>query len=176
MLHSHCLLAPMQDTRVVFPDIAPAAPLASHASAMSMSLSLGVFPIVPPIGLLPSWVAIVASLLVVASCCWHSRSASFRSPGVPEVSFWGQFDARNRMPMSICCPLPMLLSYFEVSVFWSSPRLFANQLNCVDFCARSLLLMRRLSSDGPGVLGVLFQDQFVVRNRSPVSAFRLLSS
>jgi len=106
----------MQDTRVVFPDIAPAAPLASHASAMSMSLSLGVFPILPPIGLLRSWVAIVPSLLVVALRGSRSRSASFDRPGVPDMSFWGQFDARNRMPMSVCCSLSMLLSYFEDSV------------------------------------------------------------
>jgi len=106
----------MQDTRVVFPDIAPDAPLASHASAMSMSLSFGVFPIIPPIWLLPSGVASVASLLVVASRQSRSRSASFDRPGVPEVSFGGQFDARNRMPMSVCCSLSMLLSYFEVSV------------------------------------------------------------
>jgi len=107
----------MQDTRVVFHDIARAAPLASHGSAMSMSLSLGVFPIISPIGLLPSWVAIIASLLVVASRRSRLRPASFDRPRVPEVSFWGQFDARNRMPMSVCCSLSMLLSYFEVSVF-----------------------------------------------------------
>jgi len=166
----------MQDSRIVFPDIAPAAPLVSHASTMSMSLSLGVFPIIPPIGLLPSWVTILTSFLVVASRRSRSRSASFDRPAVPGVSFWGQFDARNRMPMSVCCSLSMLLSYFEVSVFWSSPRLFANPLNCVDFCAGSLLLTCRLSSDGPGVLGVSLQGQFNVRNRSPLSAFWLLSS
>ena len=85
----------MQDTRVVFPDSAPADPLASHASAMSMSHSFQVFPIIPPIGIVPSWVAIVASLLVVALGRSALRSASSDRPGVPEVLFWGQFDARK---------------------------------------------------------------------------------
>jgi len=66
MLRSRSLLAVMKATCVVFHDIAPAAPLASPASAMAMSLSLGGFLIIPPTGLLPSCVAILAGWVVVA--------------------------------------------------------------------------------------------------------------
>jgi hypothetical protein len=37
-------------------------------------------------------------------------------PGLLQ-SFRGQFDARNRMPVSVCRTLSSLLSYFAVSVF-----------------------------------------------------------
>lgn len=57
----------MKETHVVFSKILPAAPLATSASAMSISLSIGVFSIIPPIGLPPSWVAIIAGWLVVMS-------------------------------------------------------------------------------------------------------------
>jgi len=104
LLLSHCSLAAMKDMRVVFPDIAPATQFACHASAMSISLSHGGLPIIPQIGLLPSWVAIIAGLGGIA--LRNSISASFDHPGVPEVSLWGQFDAGDQMPMSVCRFLP----------------------------------------------------------------------
>jgi len=52
LLCSHCALAAMKDTIVVFSDLWPAAPLASPAFAMSLSLSVGGFLIIPPIGLI----------------------------------------------------------------------------------------------------------------------------
>jgi len=165
----------MQDTCDIFPDIAPPAPLASPPSSMSMSLSLGVFLIISPIRLFPLWVTIVAGLHLVVPRRSRSRSAPFDCPGVPEVLFCGQFDARYRMPMSVCHSLTMLLSYSEVSVFWSLPGLFTNPLNCVDFCVHSLLLTRPLSSNDPGVLGSFCQGQLDVQNRLPLCAFRLLS-
>jgi len=63
LLCFHCSLAATMDMRVVFPDLWPAAPLAYPPSTMFMSLSTWGFSIVPPMGLWPSWIAIMASLL-----------------------------------------------------------------------------------------------------------------
>jgi len=62
----HCPLSDMHDTRTVFPDPWPSAPLTFPVSAMARSLSTGGFAIVPPVRLLPSWVASVVGLLEVA--------------------------------------------------------------------------------------------------------------
>jgi len=78
-LLSHWSLAAMKDMRVVFPDCWPAALLVSPASTICISLSTGGFSTISPIRLLPSWVAIVASLLdissLVISLLWLSSGA-----------------------------------------------------------------------------------------------------
>lgn len=125
-------------------------------------------------GLLPCGVAIVSDLLAVASGC--SRSASFARPGGLDVSLCGQFDARNRIAVCVCCSGTHLLGCFDVSVFSPPASLHPNPLNCEDLRTRSLILTHPLSSDSPGVLGVSSQGQFDVRNRSPRSASRLMSS
>jgi len=164
----------MKNTRVIFPDLRPAAPLATPASVMSMSLSTGGYSIIPPTGLSPFWVAIVTDLLAVASR--RSRQASFARPGGPEVSLWGQFDARSQMPVSVCRSVSRLLCCFEVSVFLSAPSRLACPLNCVDLRICSLMLTRTLSSDGPGMLGVSSQRKFDGTNQLLLSALWLMTS
>jgi hypothetical protein len=113
---------------VTFADVesfpSPAMPLVTPASAIfiSLSISIGDSPIVPPTGLPLTWVAIAAGWLVVASRRSRARSAG-AGPGLLQSSRGagsavpGQFDARNRMPVSACRSLSWLLSCFAVSVF-----------------------------------------------------------
>jgi len=105
----------MKDMCVVFPDLWPATLLAAPVSAMSISLSPGGFLINPQIRQLPSGVAMVDGLVDVT--LWCLLSASYDRPWGMEVSFRGQFNATNRMPLSVCRSLSGLLTYFEVSVF-----------------------------------------------------------
>jgi len=115
----------MKWTHVVFPDTLQAMLLASPASAILISLSIGDISIVPPWGLVPSWVAIVAASFVVVSRLVDyihilplpCPASSSNRPEVLEVPFRGQFDAKNRMPVSTCRSLSWLLSYFAVFVF-----------------------------------------------------------
>jgi len=162
LLRSHCSLAAMKDTHVVFPDLWAAVLLASPASSMSMSVSIGGFLIIPQMGLLPSSVADVTDLLAIS--LRSLRPVFFVHPEGMEVSFWGQFDSRSRKPVCEYRPLLQLLSCFEVSVFWPPPSLLRNPLSCVDFHAHPLVLMRLLSSNGQGMLAVSFQGQCDVQN------------
>jgi hypothetical protein len=111
---------------VTFADVesfpSPAMPLVTPASAIfiSLSISIGDSPIVPPSHPLGSPSSLVG---------WSSRHvdrvrvlqlpgrASSNRPEVLEVPFRGQFDARNQMLVSACRSLSWLLSYFAVSVF-----------------------------------------------------------
>lgn len=110
-------LAARKDTIVMFPDIVPAMGLASSASPMLISLLLGGSLMIPPIWLKSSWIALVAGSLDVESDRSCLLLACFNYPGVPEVSFWGQLDGINQDRMSLCCSMPILLRYFEVSHF-----------------------------------------------------------
>jgi len=86
-LHSYCSLASMKDTRVVFLVIAPTTPPASSASAMSISLWIGGFSIIPLRQLWPSSFAIVAGFVVMASHRTHL--ASFDRPEWTGDVVWG---------------------------------------------------------------------------------------
>jgi len=99
LLRSHCSLAATKDMLVVFPALWPVAPLAYPASTTFISLSIGGSSLIPPLGLLPSWITIMSDLLAVA--LHHLCSASFDCPGGLDVSFWGQFNAWNRMLVSV---------------------------------------------------------------------------
>jgi len=173
MVLSHLSLSATKNTHVVFPDLWRATRLASPAFAMSISLSIGGYSIMPPIRLLPSWVIIVAGLLYVQLC--HTHSASLNCPGGLAVLFCGQFNATNRIQLSVCRSLSQFVSCFAVSVLWPPASLFGHPLNSVDFRAHCRLLTHPLSSDGPGMLGVWFEGQFDVKRRSPVSVIRLMS-
>lgn len=95
-------------------------PLQSHAANLPGFCHVHLsptwwFPIIPPMGLLPSWVTIMAGLLDATSS--HSHSPSFDCPVWLEITFCGQFNARNQMPVSLCRSLLRLLYCFEISVF-----------------------------------------------------------
>jgi hypothetical protein len=69
----------------------------------------------------------------------------------------------------------VLAELFLSFCFPISPRHFPNPLNCVVLCACSFLLKCALSSSDSEVLGVSSRCQFDVKNRLPLSAFRLRS-
>jgi hypothetical protein len=110
LFRSHCSLAAMKVTRIVFLDTSPAMPLASPASAIFISLSIGNFPIVPPIGLPPSWVAIVAGSLVVASRRVASIACAFcscraRPPPIVQRCWKCRFGVNSMLKIECQCPL-----------------------------------------------------------------------
>ena len=187
LFRSHSSLTAVIVTRVVSPDTSPAMLLVCPASAILISLLIGCSPIVPLTGLPPSWVAIMASSLVIASrlSCRHSVVAV---PGLLLQS------SRGAIPGSIRCQesnanVRLLLTIVVAELFrrfcfavFVSPLLFSifrqafpNALDCVVFCARVLQLPCPASSNRPEVLEVPFRGQFEARNGMPVSACRSLS-
>jgi hypothetical protein len=102
---------------VVFYDISPATLLASPASTMSTSFSIGGFRIISPIWVQSSLVSIIADLLVIMSCWWCAHSISFNHLEVLIMTFPDCFNARNRIPVSIRRVQLWLLIYCTVSVF-----------------------------------------------------------
>ena len=84
-------------------------------------------------------------------------------------SSWDQLTASNRLPVSVCRLLARLLTYSAVLFSSFSAKTF-----------RESTQLRGLtcppSAGGAEVLRVSFRGQFDVRNRLPLSTFRLLSS
>jgi len=105
LLGSHCSLAATKDTRVVFRDLWTAAPLDSSASAMFIPLSTGGFSIVPPIRLLPSWVAIVAGWPDVASLWCVARVCP---SSVAQGGWMWQSRVSSMLDIECCCPYDAL--------------------------------------------------------------------
>jgi len=116
---------------------------------------------------------------------WSSRGpvltllSKFQTSSDPEVlrkSSRGQLTAKNRLMVSFCQLLSWLLTDFAILFSSFSTKTFRESTQLRGFLCALFLLMCPPSSSGPEVLRVSFWGQFDVKNRLPLSAFRLLSS
>jgi len=105
LFRSHCLLTAMKVMRVISPDASPTMPLGPPASAILISLSIGGSPIGPLIRLRPSWVAIVASSLVVASIAYALCSCRAQPPPVVQRCWKCRSGVNSMAGIECQCPL-----------------------------------------------------------------------
>jgi len=132
-----------------------------------------------PVGLSPPAVAIVPDVVVASRTCSCSAvqvpNLLLRSRDAGEV-VQVSTPANNRLPC-VCLPITAVTVDVFCHLFSSfSAKTFRESTQLRGFLYTLLLLTCPLSSGGPEVLRELFRCQFNVKNRLPLSAFRLLSS